>query len=194
MLVTGTPPAVPAHDDIGEMYGWVEGQIGQLVWAQVAPTLGLGAIAAPTGDGGITDPYAWQDATFYLTSQPYPLVYAESFTSDSTIGSGYLLIEHYFMPPEAFNMMPTITSGSFYTGMVPYTNWPAESFNETGTLKSGILNITTGYVNYANWPPESFNETSNLTSGQLYLGLIQYTNWPAESFNETGNLTSGSLT
>lgn len=193
-LVAGTPPAVPAHDDISEMYGWVEGQIGQLVWAQVAPTLGLGAVAPPTGKGGIPDPFAWQDATFFLTSQLYPLTYTESFAEAGTAQSGTLNVGLYKMQPEAFNLSPTVASGNFYTGMVPYTNWPAEAWNASGTLKSGILDITTGYVNYANWPAEAWHETGTVSSGSLILGLIQYTNWPAEPWNETATLSSGTLT
>jgi hypothetical protein len=193
-LAPGATAAPTTKGDITGDYGPNEGYLGSFTWDAGGPALAPGATAAPTGKGDVSNPYAWQDDTLYLTSQPYPLVFFESFVNGALVASGYLLVEHYFIPAEAFNMATALVAGSFYTGMVPYTNAIPEAFNESAILASGTLTVTTGYVSYTNALPEAFNESATLVSGQLYLGLIEYTNGLPEAWNESASLTSGSLT
>lgn len=176
------------------MYGQGEGPIGQVVWQVAAPTLMTATTVTPSGNGDITDPYAWQDVVLYRTSWTYPVemldAYGEAFATNG--GTLRLLVG---FDTEKIGLTFGLTGGEMHTGLLTYSNWPAEAIGETFGLISGTLVITTGYVAYNNWPAEKIGETFAMPSGTLVVtvGYITYSNWPAEKIGLTFNLVSGTL-
>jgi hypothetical protein len=199
-LGLGTISSVTGKGDIEGDYrngtAGAEGNWFIATWNGTTPTIGLGTLTSVTGKGDITDPYAWEDAVFFFTSQTYPVVSIDNFTEGLTLTGGFFepdLVSY----TEDFTLGLTLTGGNIHLALIIYSNWPPENFSlQQPMLTSGSLVITTGYVVYSNWPPENFTEGLSLTGGSLVVaaGYINYTNWTPENFTLGLTLTGGSLT
>lgn len=189
-LGLGSIPQVRSHGDIGEVYGQGEGPIGQVVWQVVAPALATGVTTAPHGSGDVTDPYAWEDAVFYLTSQPYPLQVIEQIAARAAIVGG-LFYNALYSYSESIASTVGITGGALTTNLITYSNWPAESIASSSAVTGGTLQLA--LIVYSNWPAESIAASAAIVGGTLPLSLIVYSNWPAESIASTAGVTGGTL-
>ena len=188
--ITSSPPEGDIQGDYRNGTAGAEGAWFIATWAPATPTLGVGTISSSArGKGDITDPYTWQDAIFYFTSEPYPIIYAESVDVAGSFTGG----DMYRGVSYAESIFPAaaLTSGQLFSSLVTYTFWPAESFSVAGSFTSGTLTLV--LVQYTNWPAEQMSVAGSFTSGTLSLVLVQYTNWPAESINVAAALTGGSL-
>ncbi len=168
-----------------------EGRWFIATWAPETPTLGLGTIAPVTGKGPITDPYAWEDAIFFLTSQPYPIVVVEGTAQSGISQGGSINQQPQYAYEEGFSDVAAITSGALILGLITYTNGLPDGFSDVAAITSGALIL--GLITYTNGLPEGFSDVAAITSGTLTLGLIQYTNWPAEGIKDTAAITGGTL-
>jgi hypothetical protein len=191
-LVTQATTTPTEHGDIGEMYGSDSGPIKQLVWNTVAPSLVTQAITTPGGQGDIPDPYTWQDAVFYLTSQIYPIDVVEHFTAlqgAMTDQPQYSYFEH-LAPQQA-----AITGGTLTLSLIVYSNWPAEHVQMQQAAMTGGT-YTLGLITYSNWPAEHVQmQQAAIIGGTYVLGLVTYSNWPAEHVQaQQAQLTGGTLT
>lgn len=181
-----TSPKGDIEGDYRNGTAGAEGRWFIATWAPATPTLGLGTIAPSTPKGDITDPYAWQDAIFYFTSQLYPLIVTENFLS-----SGVILFQPQYQYAENILSQASVTGGTLTSSVIVYTNWPAEDFLGAAAITSGTL--VDSLVTYSNWPAENFLGAAAITSGTLVDSLVTYSNWPAENFLSAGSVTGGTL-
>lgn len=188
-LGLGTVTHPGTQGDIDAIYSPNEHFAGlNPTWANNTPTMGVGTITLDTdGDGDITDPFAWQDAIFFLTSQLYPLLTIEHVTETAAP----LDQPQYTYNEHVLNAIGFL-GGTFTTNLLIYSNWPIEHVQEAANFTAGTLIL--GLVTYGNWPIEHVQEAANFTAGTLVLGLITYSNWPTEHVQEAANLTAGTLT
>lgn len=175
-----------AYGDIDDVQGSDSGPIFQAVWYTVAPALVTQQTTTPVGQGDIPNPYSWQDSIFYLTSQPYPLLVGERFTS-----GGGINIPPQFPTIEHFKSSVLITGGTLTTSLFTYSNWPAEHFKDSALITGGTLVL--GLIAYSNWPAEHLQGSALITGGTLVLGLVTYSNWPIEHVQSSGAITGGTL-
>jgi hypothetical protein len=144
-------------------------------------------VAPVTGKGDFTDPYTWQDAIFYLTSELYPIISQEAFQA-----AGLVLPQPFFKDLEDFTVSVAILGGTLTLNLVTYANWPTEHIQSSAAVVGGTLVL--GLVTYANWPTEHIQTSVAITGGTLVIGLLTYTNWPTEHIQTSVAITGGTLT
>jgi hypothetical protein len=187
-LGVGALPAVPKQGDIGDLYAPNEVFRGIMsAWAAGGPALTVGVITTPAGQGDFVDPWTWQDAVFYLTSQIYPVVVVETFKSSALV----IRAPQVQNPADTFKSSFALVSGTLASSLKTYTNGAVEAIKSTGAFTGGTL--VNGLRTYTNGAVEAIKSTGAFTGGTLVNGLITYTNWPTESIRSTAAFTGGTL-
>jgi len=126
----------------------------------------------------------------FRTSRPYPYEYVEAMNIFGVIRNGL----DYFTTLDLMDIGGSVVSGVFNaTGLVNYTDWPAEEMDISGSVLSGVF-ISTGLVNYTDWLAEEMDISGSIISGVYAVVLVQYTDWPAEEMDISGSIISGSFT
>ncbi len=191
-LGLGTVTHPGTQGDIDAIYSPNEHFAGvNPTWQPNTPTLATGTITVThNGGGDIVDPFAWQDAVFFLTSQPYPIIYTENMSPGSQVVGGQL---YFALVSYSENVSPGahITGGVFTSSLFVYSNWPAENMTMGGQINGGSFFL--GLVTYSNWPAENMSPSAQITGGNFFQGLVTYSNWPAENVSPACHITGGSL-
>lgn len=192
-LGLGTVTHPGTQGDIDAIYSPNEHFAGvNPTWSPATPTLALGTVTVTVNGGGdITDPFSWQDAVFFLTSQPYPLLDTDNVTPHGLVIAGDFYVG-LISPHDNMTVGGALTGGLFFGALFSYTNWPRENMSEAGAITGGSL--TLGLFVYTNGLRENVTAAGAITGGNFFLGLVTYTNWPQENVTLAGTLTGGSLT
>ena len=130
-----------------------------------------------------------QVITFYYTSRPYPIEYAEGAMSDIALSYFHLLLNPRWTESVKTNI--ATRDSLLYIGAIYYNNYPPEQLKSNITPMQGYLIANTA-INYNN-PHEDLKNNIAAISGTLQVVQVFYTTYVPEQLKSNIAPQSGTL-